>query len=408
MPNIEMTKEEFKRKFGYDAPSGSKIPVSMITGAKSTTSPQETSKKMPILTNERGGFGSALKDVTVGAGKSFISGGRSLAGGVQWIGQKVLGTDIGIDSISNMTETGKRVAKQLESKSRAEQVGGVLGTVGELATGFTAAKAPQMINKARTAYKAGQELKQTEKILESVTPDVKDISKPEYKKLLMQGKIQEETLKNPAKYVLSDIERKIAMKNRSLINKSSIKTADNIVGAISKKDTEVGKFLEANNGIYNKGELKNHIVNYMKDVDDITIDPSRIQALKNTMADNFLNSVKKNDIKSLWEARKAFDAAIDKAFTGSPTLQKTIKREFRNAVQDYIAKRTPDNMYKSKMKEMSELYDLFDVVSDKAASQKGRSAIGQWIRNNPKKAKFVQWAVPVGVGGGLVNSLLGE
>jgi hypothetical protein len=94
-------------------------------------------------------------------------------------------------------------------------------------------------------------------------------------------------------------------------------------------------------------------------------------------------------MEGLWQARKDFDQQIAKAFQGSPTMQKQIKRELRNAVQDFIAERTPESVYKDYMKDMSNLFHLQDIVDVKAFKTRGLDELAKWAKENPKTAKVL-------------------
>lgn len=243
-------------------------------------------------------------------------------------------------------------------------------------------------------------LKAEEKIFEKVTPKTNELTPTEYQDLLSKGKITPKTATQPAQYVLSDAEKEVARKNAKLLTSNDpVKNSINIVDDIAKKDAEVGEFLKNNNGIYNNGELKNYILKNMEDITDITIDDARLLAKKQQMVDNFIKKLNKNDMENLWKERKAFDREIEKAFSGSPTLQNQIKRSFRNAVQDFIAERTPEGVYKGYMKDMRELFDLLDVVKTKASKEKTLNALQLWAKNNPTKTNVLKWVGLSGLGG---------
>ncbi len=243
--------------------------------------------------------------------------------------------------------------------------------------------------------------------LEAITPRTKDLTPTEYEKLLAQRKITPKSTTKPSEYILSDSEKATAKKYESLLqDKDPVKNSTNLIGEISDKDKKVGDFLTENNSIFNSGELKNHISSELENVSDVTIPEDRIQKLKSTMIDNFIKELPKNDMKSLWEARKEFDQKIEKAFSGSPTLQNEMKKAFRNSVQNFIAERTPNEVYKGYMKDMTELFNLNDVVATKATKEKGLNAIQTWIKQNPTKAKIIGWgSALIPVGGAIYNTL---
>ncbi len=113
-------------------------------------------------------------------------------------------------------------------------------------------------------------------------------------------------------------------------------------------------------------------------------------------------------METLWNARKAFDRSIEKTFSGSPTLQNTVKREFRNAIQDFIAERTPEGVYKGYMRDMKNLFDLHDTIATKAAKEKAYSRLSLWIKNNPTKVKVLGFVGGGGTAVGLGKAVLGN
>jgi len=252
----------------------------------------------------------------------------------------------------------------------------------------------------------GAKIQKSEAYLDAVTPNTKDLTPTEYERLLNQGKITPKTSTSPAKYVLSDGEKEIAKKYKSIFTNDPVKNTERIVDEIAKKDTEVGQFLKKNNGIFNKGELKNSLTSKLENIDDLTVDEKRLAKLKKATIDNFMKGLEKNDMETLWKSRKEFDRTIEKAFSGSPTLQNTIKKEFRNGIQDFIAERTPDNTYKGFMKDMSGLFNIKDVVNTKAVKERGLNALQVWIKRNPTKAKVIGWTAGTGVVGTVGASVI--
>lgn len=242
-----------------------------------------------------------------------------------------------------------------------------------------------------------------DKVLANITPNVKNISGKKYEKLLTEGRITPKTKTKGSQYVLSNTERETAMKYKNLISdKDPVKNLDKIYKEISKQDDDVGNFLKKNNFIFNGGELKNSLKTRLDEIVDITVDEKTLTKSKQRFIDNFIKNLDKNDAETLWKARKAFDSQIEKSFSGSPTIQNKLKREFRNAIQDFIADRTPDEVYKTSMKEMSNLFKLRDLVNVKAVSEKGQSAIKLWMKDNPIKTKIIGIGAPSLVGGAVL------
>lgn len=244
------------------------------------------------------------------------------------------------------------------------------------------------------------------KYLEAITPNTKDLTPTEYEDLLNRGKITPKTATQPSKYILSPEEKAIAQKYKSIFTNDPVKNTENIIDEISKKDKEVGVFLKKNNGIFNTGELKNSLTKKLENIDDLTVDETRLNKLKQNTINNFLKSLKKNDMENLWKSRKEFDRTIEKAFSGSPNLQNTIKKEFRNAIQDFIAERTPDEVYKTSMKEMSQLFNLKDITNQKAIKEKGMNAIQLWVKKHPTRTKIIGGVAGTGLLTGIGASLL--
>lgn len=331
-----------------------------------------TANKIPI---SGVGVGSgALKGATTGAIGGVATGG--LTGASQGLQQDKTASEILKDTVKGGLIGGV--------------AGGVLGGV---------------IGGASGGVKQAKITKQN-KYLDAVTPNTKDLTPTEYEDLLNRGKITPKTATQPSKYILSPEEKTIAQKYKSIFTNDPVKNTENIINEISKKDKEVGTFLKNNNGIFSTGELKNSLTKKLADIDDLTIDEARLSKLKQSTVNNFLKSLKKNDMETLWKSRKEFDRTIEKAFSGSPTLQNTIKKEFRNAIQDFISERTPDQVYKTSMKEMSQLFNLKDITNQKAIKEKGMNAIQLWIKKHPTRTKIIGGVAGTGVLTGIGASLL--
>lgn len=286
-----------------------------------------------------------------------------------------------------------------EDKTTGEIIGsGIKGGIGGAITGGAVGAVAGGI----TGAIRGRQLAKTEKAIDAVTPNTRNLSSKKYTKLLEQGRITPKTGTKSPQYILSEAEKETALKYQHLLKtKDPVKNINNVMGEVAKKDKEVGVFLKKNNGIFNTGELKNSLVKKLENIDDLTVDEAKLSKVKEATVDNFIKSLKKNDMETLWRARKTFDRTIEKAFSGSPTLQNTMKIEFRNGIQDFIVNRTPDGVYKTSMAEMSNLYKLNELLKVKALSEKGTSAIKLWIRSNPVKAKLIGWGAPAIAGGAI-------
>lgn len=263
------------------------------------------------------------------------------------------------------------------------------GVIGSVAGGVLGGITGGVVGK-----KVAKKITQQTTHLEAITPKVDDMPTEQYREALRKGKIAEKSAKEPAKYVLSKKEIATANKYKDLLQgKDPVVNINNLANKVDELDTEVGKFLRKNNGIYNTGELRNYLTKALENVDDITISEDRIQKAKTGVIDNFLKSLDKNDMETLWIKRKEFDT-LSKAFQGSPTFKKEMSRAFRNAIQDFIADKTPNNTYKTFMKDMSELINLSQGnLEMKAINERKLSGLAKWMKDNPGKTKLIWGAL---------------
>jgi hypothetical protein len=296
------------------------------------------------------------------------------------------------------------VAESLKDNKTAGEIamGGVKGAIGGAVTGGVLGG---IVGGVSGGLKASKLAKETAHI-KAVTPNTKDMSADEYQAFVRRGKISPSTATSPDKYIMSKEEIEVANRYKKLLGNDPVKNTHNLIQEVEKKDKLVGNFLKKNNGIFNTGELKNNLTKRLESFDDLLVSDEKLTKSKASIIDNFVKSLKKNDMESLWKARKEFDRKIESAFSGSPTLQKEIKKEFRNAVQDFIAEKTPNNTYKKYMKDMTQLFNLSDITNDKAVKQKGLNAIQKWIKNNPTRAKLIGWGAGTGLVGTVGASIL--
>jgi len=245
--------------------------------------------------------------------------------------------------------------------------------------------------------KSGKTQTAANKALDNILAKPSELTPTEYEKMLKSGRVKPKVGGGAAKIMPAQKEREYAIKYSNLLQgKDPVKNANTVLTEISKRDEQVGKFLKDNNAIFNKSQLRTYLNNEMKEVSDISIPQSRIDKVKQNLIDNFIDNnpnLAKNNVENLWIARKKFDKDIEKAFSGSPTLQKEIKKSLRNGVQNFIANKTPEGVYKQQMKDMSEMFDLLDAVDKKALREKGQSAINMWIKNHPRKTKAIEYSI---------------
>lgn len=284
-----------------------------------------------------------------------------------------------------------------EDKTTGEIIrGGVAGA----ATGVAAGALVGAVAGGWQGYKNPDTLQQK---TQYITPEADELTPKQYDEALRKGKIKPRTTTQAAQYVFDEDEAKIIAKYSDTIAKDPTRTSINMYEKISDLDKEVGTFLKQNNGIFNKGELRNAISSQMDDIIDITVPEEQLIRAKTKLVESFVDDLDKNDMYSLWQARKAFDRQIESAFRGSPTLQKEVKTALRTSVQEFIKTRTPNSTYANYMDDMSGLIKIKDLTVQKATKQRTRSALQQWIKTNPKKAKAAGWSAAI-IGTGFIGT----
>jgi hypothetical protein len=287
--------------------------------------------------------------------------------------------------------TSEIIRRGLTGGAGGAVIGGAIGTiVGGISGGITAAK-----------QKA---------LAEATTPRAKDLPKSQYKAALRRGQISPATSTEPQRYIPSEFERQAIEKHSDLITKNPVKTSQNLMNEIARQDDLVGKHLTQRNAIFNTGELKNHLIQRLNEIDDVTLPPENLERAKTKVVEGFIKGLEKNDMESLWKARKLYDQQnqISKAVQGKISLSNEIKITFRDAIQDFISDHTDDVTYKALMKEMHGLYKINDIVATKAFQQRGATSLITWMKMNPAKAKLLLWILPAAGGGALLAGLKGD
>lgn len=345
------------------------------------------------------GVGASIKDTAETAGVV-----NKIPDSIRGFMEYIPGFNIPIRALQAANKLGEAIPQEaVETTNDDQRIGYGIEKVTEFALPTGAGAKVAASTKTVRNFVKGE----VDDVLKSITPNVRDLTPTEYEKLLNAGKIQPKTATKPAQYILSDSEKEAAQRYQNLVkNKDPVKNTINVIGEIAKKDEAVGAFLQENNAIFNGGELRNSILNRLDDITDISVDQGRLDNAKAELVVNFINKLKKKDMVSLWKARKEFDKTIEKAFSGSPTLQNTIKREFRNAIQDFISSKTDDATYKGYMKEMAELFDIRDVLTTKANKEKMYSGIGQYLKEHPGMKKTLQWVLPTTIGAAIGSQFI--
>lgn len=370
-------------------------------------------KRMPILTDEQGGFGTALKDVTVGAGKAFIRGTRDVAGGLQKLGKGLLSfggadtSELGFKSLDGSTEEGKAVDEMLKSKSRAEQVGTVIENVAEFGIGFTKGVLPTY-NKAKKAMEASKEAKAVETVADLITPKAtaKEVKLAQTEGRLIKGKEATLFKSGTDDVILPSSKTKKA--TETIIKKipgASKMKPDELYNAVDNTITETAESLRPQ---MKATKVQPETIQKIND-DWTKLKKTQIELADATEEANVMKIQKQFEerlMKSgnqthedLWETAIQYDKSIPdnvkKANALSPeSLQnkKEIWLQNRAVLRDAIN----DNAYgmgetsQKAFSELSDLYEASNSLVSKAKVEKAQmSKINQFLKDNPKVAKVL-------------------
>lgn len=386
--------------------------------------------ELPILTNQSGGFGTALRDVSVGAVKSFVRGGRDLAGLTQSLGKGALGvfgvdtSEMGIKSIDNSTPEGAQVAQQLESKSRGEQVGTVLETVGSFGAGFASKEARAVATAGKETIqtiKAGRQLKkvgdESLKLAETISPP---LTKKEVQLAQKQGRFyegQDPTLFKAGTADQVAVSSKTAdavrtikdtIPNASKLKPSELYTA--VDDAITKKATDLAPVMK-------QTPIKPETIQKIND-DWAALKKLQIEAADASEEANILKLQKKfeerlmksgsNSQNDLWETRKAYDSGIPSNVKRANSLSSESlqnKKEIWLQNREILNKAITDassglgEAARKPFFDMSNLYEARNSLLSKTKVNKAQvSKIDKFLKENPKTSALL--------GGGTVYAIL--
>ena len=378
-----------------------------------TPEPLPQEKPLPILTNEQGGVGTAIKDVSVGAGKAFVRGTRDVAGMLQGAGKAVLGafgadtTKMGLDSLDSNTDSGKAVDETLQSRSRAEQVGTVLENVAELGTGFIKKGVP-LINKAKGALNVAKEEKTAATITEMISP------KPTVKEARLaqtQGRLVEG--KSPTLFK-AGTEDKILPSQKTLNASKTI--MENIPNASKLKPTELYKAVDETIS-KTATELRPKMVKTPIKPETVDKINTEWEALKKSQileapATEEINVAKRQakfesllrksgngTHADLWDTRVLYDESIPdgvkKATSLSPESLQIQKEEWLQN-RDILNSAINDNAFgmgkesQDAFAKMTNLYEAKTGLLSKAkVNEAALSKFNQFLKDNPKTAKIL-------------------
>lgn len=425
-----MTLEEIQKKYG-----GSVTPENIVSqyGGKFTSKDE----KMPLLTKDTGKTGTAVKDVAVGAGKGLVRGGRDLASLAQEGGKGLLGlfgvdtSQMGIKSIDDSTSEGAQVTEQLKSKSRGEQVGGILENVAEVGTGLATKvgktaikKGGELLSKAGKKISENRLSNQLTKVAD-ITGDVADKQKrldtlrvtgktnkagtpAGAKKNFITGEVTRfNTTKDMdrARDVAEFVKSKNPLTNIANLNKGAEDIAENVVLPN----------LRANPRIFNTNTLRSKL-----DSTEIPLAFKADPVMENTyglIKDTMMKVVNRypKTMEGLWNARKEFDRLAEKefgdlAFTDPKrNLVKRALQDVRRNVNDFIADEIGDGVFRQNMRKLSNIYESVDNIAETNWKIMGTNRFQRLLKKYPTTLKILFGGTAIaGLGKLIENSASAE
>lgn len=300
-----------------------------------------------------------------------VTKGSKLANATKLVGKAVVETGLptGVVNASEALQENKTGKEVLSEAGKGVLTGTALG----VGTSLLAKGAVSTINKIKD-----HKLKNA---IQSITPDVKDLSKKEKLALVKSGNVSKQGVLSKVKVANTENDLRLAEKFKEILYKGSNQDKVNkLTSFIEEKDYIVGQYLKENNSIFNNAQLKKQILDR---INDNVIDPTLTDKVKDQMVDQLLSRIPQNNLEGLWLGRKQFDRFFDKAFTGNPTLKKQLIKETRNAAQDFIESKIVDSKYKLFMKDMSDAFNVLDKVAVKAIKDVGNSKLSKTLKAKP-------------------------
>jgi len=390
---IPITRVEYEKKFGVKP----NIQQSSVT--KQTSIPKP---KVPILTNEQGGFGTAVKDVAVGAGKSFIQGARGTAQllqGAGKLGLGALGADTSKLGVKSLEDEG--VDKMLSAKSRGEQVGKVLGTVAELGTGFVKSSAQQAL-KARSLAKEAQ--KSEKFVIDLISPKA---TSQVAETALQQGRVTEPGFLRRAKILPSKAETEIADAVKDFVSpkKTVLQNTDAIDKGIRNINNGVKEYVATNKVPFNMNQLKSKLNQGKEELRLIFASDTNAEKTYNAVVDEFMKHVPSGDTEGLLAARQTVDKIPSiKKLLDSQGMAENVKKEVvltvREMANRFIAELLPEgNIYRSSLLKESKMIRAIENIAEKNRGMIGKNNL-QILAQRYPILKWVIGGVATGIAGG--------
>lgn len=305
-----------------------------------------------------------------------------------------LGAAYGADqALKENKSAGGVVVDALKGGAAGAVTGGVLGAVTGGISGGIASHAEKVKEKA------------AQTALDAITPNTKDLTPKEYGELLSKGRVLPKSGTDPAKYILSQKEKDLAGKFEHILQSGDpVQNINSAATEIVNKDHEVGQFLRTQTTPYVKEDLRKSISSKLSGVQDVMVDSKQLSSAKKKMLETIMNKLPNSNsgrsYENLWEFRKNLDQTLEtqlNAFSGNPTLKKEMSKAIRNGIQDFIKSNTKDTVYANKMLDMTQLYDLIDMLKTTAVKEKGMSALKVWMNANPTKSTAIKFIIGAGL-----------
>lgn len=362
---------------------------------------------MPILTNQQGGFGTALKDVAVGGVKSFVEGSRGTAqllqGAGKW-GLGLLGADtsqMGFKSLDNATSEGASVAQTLQSKSRGEQVGKVLGTVAELGTGFikSGAQKALQLRKATKLAEADRSYL-LDLVSPKITPEVSELA-------VKQGRVTEPGFLKQAKILPSKTDQEIAESVKGLVSKKKtvLQNTDSIDKGIREINNGVKEYVAKNKVPFNTNQLKSKLNEGKEELKLIFASDTNAEKTYNAVVDEFMKHVSTGDTSGLLDARQTVDKIPSiKKLLDSQGMGENVKKEVvltvREMANRYVSELLPKgNKYRESLLKESKMIRAIENIAEKNRGMIGKNNL-QILAQKYPILKWVIGGIATGIAGG--------
>lgn len=339
-----------------------------------------------------------VANTVVGAGKAFTKGTVGVASGLQSLGKGILGgisrvfggsgdtSQLGLDALDPSTEKGQKVQTQLKPSNDQQNMAGYGQIAGELVPGVVEGL-PALKNLAKSVFEkstSGKVLTESERALKSTIDTVSPkLNKAETETAIAQGKGKPGGTFSKAKITPDDRTVEIAHATQGIV-KPKASFIENVNGTRKALETEAeslkGQIAKVDHP-YTYKELNSRLSNVEEPISiKGTQFEKQIKAVKGAAID--IAKKKGGNVSDLLDARKEFDALVQKEY---PNLWDKENAPMRNAVKairdemnNFIEENLPDNVsFKDSLHKQSLFYDAIDNMSEKAVEETKNSAFSR-------------------------------